>query len=83
MAESVERLAQVEQAIINGDNAKRELQETFGLFFECSPVADADLVRQRIADIRAGIRTLEVQRRALLQERDRLLVCMASRRRRN
>ena len=75
---TTERLSQINQVILNVENAKRERQQTLVAFLEHVPAADQELVEQRIQQLLNGIRTLEEQGRTLMRERDSLIVGMAS-----
>jgi hypothetical protein len=75
---TAERLSQINQAIQNVENAKREQQQTLAAFFEHVPAADQEQVKQRIQQLLNGIRTLEERRRTLIREQEFLIVGAAS-----
>ncbi len=77
-AVTTERLSQINQAIQNVENAKREQQQTLAAFFEHMPAVDPQQVEQRIQQLQNGIQTLEEQRRTLIREREFLIVRAAS-----
>jgi len=75
---TTERLSQISQAIHHVENAKREQQQILNAFWEHPPALDEEVVAKRMQEIRDRIRALEERRRALIQERDFLIVRAAT-----
>ncbi|KAL4292924.1 uncharacterized protein DS421_18g609880 [Arachis hypogaea] len=75
---TAERLYQMNQAIENVENAKREEQQTLALFWEHMPAIDPSLIRDRMLAIQNKIQALENRKRALILEREFLIVGAAS-----
>jgi len=71
---TTERLSQIERAITQVDNAKLQLEQTLAAFWEHMPPVDPEIILQRMNELRARIRSLEERRRALLRERELLLI---------
>ncbi|TYG94939.1 hypothetical protein ES288_A11G228000v1 [Gossypium darwinii] len=64
---TAERLSQINQAIENVENAKREEQQTLALFWEHMPAIDPSLIRDRMLAIQNKIQALENRKRALIR----------------
>ena len=71
------RLAIIEQQIRQVENQKLQREQTLGAFWEHLPAIDPIIIRDRMLFLQNEIRTLENRKRALLQEREGLLVEVA------
>ena len=71
------RLAIIEQQIRQVENQKLQREQTLGAFWEHLPALDPIIIRDRMLFLQNEIRTLENRTRALLQEREGLLVEVA------
>ncbi|CAK8542775.1 unnamed protein product [Lathyrus sativus] len=71
-------LFQIEQAIINVENAKLQQEQTLAAFWEHMPPVEEEVLVKRIQELRDHIRALEEQRRVLIRERELLLIRAAS-----
>lgn len=71
-------LFQIEQAIINVENEKFKQEQILAAFWEHVPPVEEEVLVRRIQELRDRIRLLEEQRRALIRERDLLLIRAAS-----
>ena len=71
------RLAIIEQQIRPVENQKLQREQTLGAFWEHLPAIDPIIIRDRMLFLQNEIRTLENRKRALLQEREGLLVEVA------
>ena len=71
------RLAIIEQQIRRVENQKLQREQTLGAFWEHLPAIDPIIIRDRMLFLQNEIRTLENRKRALLQEREGLLVEVA------
>jgi hypothetical protein len=71
---TVERLYQIDQAIQRVANAKLRQEQLLGLFWERMPPIDPEELAKRMQDIQDRIRELDSRKRALLEEREALIV---------
>ncbi|KAK7298852.1 hypothetical protein VNO77_46398 [Canavalia gladiata] len=71
-------LFQIEQAIINVENAKLQQEQTLAAFWEHMPPVEEEVLVKRIQELRDSIRTLEERRRVLIRERELQLIRAAS-----
>lgn len=71
------RLAIIEQQIRQVENQKLQREQTLGAFWEHLPAIDPIIIRDRMLFLQNEIRALENKKRALLQEREGLLVEVA------
>ena len=71
------RLAIIEQQIRRVENQKLQREQTLGAFWEHPPAIDPIIIRDRMLFLQNEIRALENKKRALLQEREGLLVEVA------
>ena len=71
------RLAIIEQQIRRVENQKLQREQTLGAFWEHLPAIDPIIIRDRMLFLQNEIRALENKKRALLQEREGLLVEVA------
>lgn len=71
-------LFQIEQAIINVENEKLQQEQTLAAFWEHMPPVEEEVLVKRIQELRDVIRALEERRRALIRERELLLIRAAS-----
>ena len=77
-----ERLSQINQEIQNVENEKLQDERLLGLFWEHPPALDPEVVGRAMQQIRDRISGLEDRRRALLEEKQALIVEGAIRNRR-
>jgi hypothetical protein len=77
-----ERLYQINQEIPNVENEKLQHEDLLGLFWEHLPALDPEAVGRAMQGIRDRISGLENRRRALLEEKQALIVEGAIRNRR-
>jgi hypothetical protein len=71
---TVERLYQIDQAIQRVANAKLQQEQLLDLFWEHMPPIDPEELAKRMQDIQDCIRELDSRKRALLEEREALIV---------
>ncbi|KAI3842468.1 hypothetical protein MKX03_035075 [Papaver bracteatum] len=71
------RLARNEQEISQVEEEKLQQEQMLGLFWEHPPALDPEAVGRAMQWIRDRIRDLEDKKRALLQEKEALLVDLA------
>ncbi|RZC93233.1 hypothetical protein C5167_029307 [Papaver somniferum] len=71
------RLVRNEQEISQVEEEKLQQEQMLGLFWEHPPVLDPEAVGRAIQRIRDRIRDMEDKKRALLQEKEALLVDLA------
>lgn len=76
--DTAERLSQIAQEIQNIDTEKAQRQETLAAFWEHLPPIDPAVVAAAMHQILDHIRVLEDRRRALIQERESLILGVAS-----
>ena len=68
------RLERIELEIFQVEEEKLELEQRLGLFWEHPPALDPEAVGRAMQFLRNRIRGLENRKRALLQERQALIV---------
>lgn len=71
-------LFQIEQEIVNVENEKLLQEQTLAAFWEHMPPVEEEVLVKRIQELRGNIRALESRRRALIRERELLLIRAAS-----
>lgn len=71
-------LFQIEQEIVNVENEKLLQEQTLAAFWEHMPPVEEEVLAKRIQELRGNIRALESRRRALIRERELLLIRAAS-----
>lgn len=71
------RLAIIEQQIRQVENQKLQRQQTLDAFWEHLPAIDPIIIRSRMLFLKNEICALENRKRALLQEREGLVVEVA------
>lgn len=59
-------LFQIEQAIINVENAELQQEQTLAAFWEHMPPVEEEVLLKRIQELQDHIRALEEQRRVLI-----------------
>lgn len=68
------RLERIEQEIRQVENEKLQREQTLNAFWEHMPAIDPILIRDRMLFLQNEIRSLENRKRALLEERQELIV---------
>ena len=72
------RLASIQHEISQVENQKLQCEQMLGLFWEHPPALDPEDVGRRMQFLRDRIRSLENQKRALLDEEQDLIVRAAT-----